>query len=118
MSTVARVAVLHMRTVAPYRTQGLLLFGLIVLLIARNPVALVPLLGLWLAPLIATHPFQVALKADLETLYAVLPLPRRSVLLGHYAWALASFLGIVAAGTAFSVLLARVQDVPLSGQTL
>ncbi|MFE2071190.1 ABC-2 transporter permease [Streptomyces sp. NPDC059467] len=118
MSAVARMAVLHLRTVAPYRTQGLLVFGLMVLVLARSPVGLVPALALLLAPLIAVHPFVVADKAGLETLYAVLPLPRRTVLLGHYAWALASFIATVTAGTALAVLLARAESVQLGGRTL
>ncbi|MFB7502943.1 ABC-2 transporter permease [Streptomyces broussonetiae] len=118
MSAVARMAVLHLRTVAPYRTQGLLVFGLMVLVLARSPVGLVPALALLLAPLIAVHPFVVADKAGLETLYAVLPLPRRTVLLGHYAWALASFIATVTAGTALAVLLARAEGVQLGGRTL
>ncbi|MFD8708111.1 ABC-2 transporter permease [Kitasatospora sp. NPDC059648] len=118
MSAVARMAVLHLRTVAPYRAQGLLVSGMMVLVLARNPVGLVPALALLLAPLVAVHPFVVADKAGLETLYAVLPVPRRTVLLGHYAWALAGFLTTVTAGTALSVLLARAEGESLSGRTL
>lgn len=118
MTAVARVAVLHMRTVAPYRTQGFLVFGLLMLILARNPDHVVPALAVLLAPLIAVQPFVVADRAGLETLYAVLPLPRRTVLLGHYAWALASFLATVTAGTALAALLARAEDVPLGGRDL
>lgn len=118
MSAVARMAVLHLRTVAPYRTHGLLVFGLMALVLARSPVGLVPALALLLAPLIAVHPFVIADKAGLETLYAVLPLPRRTVILGHYAWALASYIATVTAGTALAVLLARAEGVQLGGHTL
>lgn len=118
MITVARMTVLHLRTVAPYRTQGLLVFGVIVLVDARSPVGLLPALALLLAPLIAVHPFVVADKAGLETLYAVLPAPRRAVLLGHYAWALVSYFATTAAGTTLAVLLARAEGAPLDGHTL
>ncbi|WP_407700296.1 AAA family ATPase [Streptomyces beihaiensis] len=118
MSAVARTSVLHLRTVAPYRTQGLLVFGLMGLVLARSPVGLVPALALLLAPLIAVHPFVVADKAGLETLYAVLPLPRRTVLLGHYAWAPAGIIATVTAGTALAILLARAEGVQLGGRTL
>ncbi|MFJ9713865.1 ABC-2 transporter permease [Streptomyces sp. NPDC101234] len=118
MSAVARMAVLHLRTVAPYRTQGLMVFGLMVLVLARNPDHVVPALAVLLAPLIAVHPFVAADKAGLETLYAVLPLPRRTVLLGHYAWALASFVATVTAGTALAVLLARAEGAQFDGRTL
>ncbi|WP_322974425.1 ABC-2 transporter permease [Actinacidiphila epipremni] len=71
-----------------------------------------------LAPLVAVQPFVVAGKEGLETLYAVLPLPRRAVVLGHYAWALASFLATLTAGTALAVLLGLAEGAPLGGRTL
>jgi hypothetical protein len=118
MIGVARVAVLHLRTVAPYRMQGLVVFGLIVLIDGRSPVGLVPALSLVVAPLVAVQPFVVADKAGLETLYAVLPLRRRTVLLGHYAWALATYFVTVGAGTALALLLARAEHAPIGGRTL
>jgi hypothetical protein len=118
MTAVARMAALHMRTVAPYRTQGLLVFALLMLVLGRNPDRVVPALAVLLAPLIAVHPFVVADKAGLETLYAVLPVPRRTVVLGNYLWALASFLVTVTAGTALAALLARAEDTPFEGRTL
>lgn len=118
MTAVARMAVLHMRTVAPYRTQGLLVLGLLMLILARSPAHVVPALAMLLAPYVAVHPFVVADKAGLETLYAVLPVPHRTVVLGNYAWALVSYLGTVAAGTALAVLLARAEGVPFEGRNL
>ena len=119
MTAIARMAVLNLRTVAPYRNQGLVLFGLVVLVFAnKSPVALVPTLVLLVTSQIAAYPFLVADKAGLETLYAVLPLPRRSVLYGHYAWAMASFLATVTVGTALALLLAWAQAVPFGGRTL
>ncbi|MFI1091199.1 ABC-2 transporter permease [Streptomyces sp. NPDC020917] len=117
MTAVVRMAVLHMRTVAPYRTQGLLVFGLLMVVLARNPDHVVPALAMLLAPLVAVHPFVVADKADLRTLYAVLPVPHRTVVLGHYAWALASFLATVGAGAGVAVLLARAEGVPFAGRS-
>ena len=116
MTATARIAVLNLRTVAPYRSQVLLLLGLGVAIGAKSPAELLPALGL-LVTLIVTYPFNVADKAGLETLYAVLPLPRRAVLYGHYAWAVASYLLVIAAGTALDFFLARVEAVPLSGRT-
>jgi len=118
VTAVARMTMLHLRTVAPYRTQGLLLFGAIVVIDSRSLVGLIPALALLLAPLVAAQPFMVADKADLQTLYAVLPLSRRTVLLGHYAWALLSFLAIVITGTALAALLAQAQDMPFGGRSL
>jgi hypothetical protein len=118
MTAVARMTVLHLRTVAPYRTQGLLVFGVIVLIDSRSLVGLLPALALLLAPLVAAQPFMVADKADLRTLYAVLPLSRRTVLLGHYAWALMSFFAIVITGTALAALLAQAQGMAFDGHSL
>jgi hypothetical protein len=113
------MAVLNLRTVAPYRAQGLLLFGVVVLIFAKkSPVALVPALVLLVTSQIVAYPFLVADKADLETLYAVLPLPRRSVLYGHYTWAMACFLATATVGTTLALLLARAQAMPFSGRTL
>lgn len=119
MTAIARMAVLNLRTVAPYRNQGLALFGLVVLAFgAKSPAVLVPALVLFVTSTIAAYPFVVADKAGLETLYAVLPLPRRSVLYGHYAWAMANFLVTATVGTALALLLARAETVPFGGRTL
>lgn len=118
MTAITRMTLLHLRTVAPYRTTGLLVFAVIVVIDSRSQVGLVPALALLLAPLVATQPFMVADKADLHTLYAVLPLSRRAVLLGHYAWALVSFFVIVMTGTALAALLAQAQDMPFRGHSV
>jgi hypothetical protein len=119
MTAIARMAMLDLRTVAPYRGQGFLMFGLVVLLFAiKSPVALVPALVLLVTSQFAAYPFNVADKAGLETLYAVLPLPRRSVLYGHYAWAVALFLATTTAGTALALLIAWAKAVPFGGRTL
>jgi len=119
MTAIARMALLDLRTVAPYRRQGLVLFGLVVLLFAaKSPVALLPALVLLVTSQMAAYPFLVADKAGLETLYAVLPLRRRSVLYGHYAWAIASFLVTAAVGTALALVLARAEAVPFGEHTL
>jgi hypothetical protein len=78
----------------------------------------VPGLVLLFTSQVAPYPFNVADKAGLETLYAVLPLSRRSVLYGHYAWAMACFLATATVGTALAFLLAQVQAVPLGGRAL
>lgn len=36
MTAIARITILHMRTVAPYRTQGLLVFGLLMLILGHT----------------------------------------------------------------------------------
>ena len=118
MTAIARMALLDLRTVAPYRKQMLAAFAVVLVLLANRPSALVPALVLLVTSTIAAYPFQVADKSRLETLYAVLPLPRRSVLFGHYAWALASFLATVVAGTIVAVISARVQGEALDESSI
>lgn len=118
MSAIARMAVLDLRTVWPYRYYWIAMFGLGVLLFGSKPVWLLPGLVLFFTSQFAAYPFNIADKAGLETLYAVLPVPRRSVLYGHYAWAVALFLATVTAGTTLALLLARAQSVPFGGRTL
>jgi hypothetical protein len=112
------MAVLDLRTVWPYRYYCLAMFGLGVLVFVNKPIWLVPGLVLLFTSQISPYPFNVSDKADLDTLYAVLPLPRRSVLYGHYAWAAACYLATATVGTALALLLAQVQAVPFAGRTL
>jgi hypothetical protein len=118
MTAVARMAVLDARTVAPYRYQGLLVFALGVLVFANKPAVLVPALVLFFTSQFATYPFNVADKADLETLYGVLPLPRRSVVYGHYAWAVTLFVATASVSAALAMFFARARAVPFSGGAL
>lgn len=118
MSAIGRMLMLDVRTVAPYRNQGLLVFGIGAVVFAGRPTVLVPALVLFFTAQFATYPLNVADKARLETLYAVLPLPRRSVLLGHYAWAVALFLATASVSTALALSLARAEGVPFGGRML
>jgi ABC-2 family transporter protein len=118
VSAVARMVALDLRTVAPCRNQGLMVFVLDVIVFAYKPATLLPALVLLFTATVAAHPFSVADKSGLDTLYAVLPLSRRCVLYGRYTWALASFLVTAIVGTALTVLFARVQSVPLDARTL
>jgi hypothetical protein len=116
VTAVARMAVLNLRTVAPYWKQSLGLLVVVAALSTKSPLVLLPALVLLITPMITAYPFLVADKAGLETLYAVLPVPRRSVLYGHYAWAMANYLVVAAAGTVLDFLLARVEGVAFSGR--
>ncbi|HEY1486380.1 MAG TPA: ABC-2 transporter permease [Micromonosporaceae bacterium] len=118
MIATARMAVLDLRTVWPYRFYCVAVFGLGVVVFADKPIWFVPGLVLLFTSQIAPYPFNVSDKAGLETLYAILPLSRRSVLYGHYVWATACFLATATVGTALALLLAHVQAVPFGGRTL
>jgi hypothetical protein len=118
VSAVARVALLDLRTVAPYRRQGLLLLLIVTVLLSTRPTVVLPALILLVAPSIVAHPFSIADKAGLATLYAVLPLRRRAVVYGHYVWALGAFLTTVATGTALTLILSRAESKPFGAHTL
>jgi hypothetical protein len=119
MSAVARMVVLDLRTAAPNRWQALLLFAVCaVVLVGNRPVVIVPALVLLLTSQFAAYPFVVGDKAGLETLYAVLPLPRGAVLRGHYAWAVACFVVTAGVGSAMALLLGWVKSEPIGGREL
>ena len=118
MTAVARMVMLDLRSITPYRNQA----GLILLILAafatKNPVVALPAVTLLLTSQVAAYPFQVADKADLETLYAVLPVPRRAVLYGHYAWALATVVATAALGLGLVALYSRIHSTSVSGREL
>lgn len=118
MTAVARMVVLNLRSITPYRNQALLILVILAAFATKDPVVALPAVTLLLTSQVAAYPFQVADKADLETLYAVLPVPRRAVLYGHYAWALATFVATAAFGTGLVVLYSRIHSASLSGRDL
>ena len=115
MTGSARVALLDVRTIAPYRRQIVLTPLLVVAVMYNRPEVVVPGLILLCASTTAGYPFMVSDRVDLETLYAVLPLTRRSLLLGHYLWALGVFAVTVSLGTPAALLLARQQHIAFAG---
>lgn len=118
MTALARAAVLDLRTVAPYRLQLLGIPLLVMAILYSKPEGILPALVLLCAPQAAGYPFMVSDRADLDTLYAVLPLTRRSLLLGRYAWALATFVATAGVGIPVSLLLARQENVSFGGYVL
>lgn len=118
MTGSARVALLDVRTIAPYRRQIVLTPLLVVVVMYNRPEVVVPGLILLCASTTAGYPFMVSDRADLETLYAVLPLTRRSLLIGHYLWALGIFAVTVGLGTPAALLLAKQQHIAFTGHTI
>lgn len=118
MTAFARVALLDLRTVAPYRRQIVFAPLLVVAIMFNRPEVVVPGLILLCASTTAGYPFMVSDRADLETLYAVLPLTRRSLLLGHYVWALAIFAVTAGLGTPAALILAWQQHIAFSGHAI
>lgn len=109
MTAIARVTLLDLRTIKPYRNQAFIIGVLVMAIMANQPTVIVPGLILLAASVTAGYPFQVSDKADLDTLYAVLPLSRRSLVFGHYLAALLTFVVYAALGTIEAVISAHVQ---------
>jgi hypothetical protein len=109
---------LDLRVIAPYRRQVLITIVLLLVVLANRPEIILPALIMLSASVMAGYPFMVSDKADLETLYAVLPITRRSLLLGHYLWALGIFVVYVVIGMAASVISAHVQNIAFAGRTV
>ena len=118
MTALTRAALLDLRTIAPYRRQVIFTPLLVVAIMINRPEVIVPGLVLLCAATTAGFPFMVSDRSDLETLYAVLPLTRRSLLLGHYLWATAVFAVTVGLGTPVALILARQQHDAFSGHTV
>ncbi|MFJ9713374.1 ABC-2 transporter permease [Streptomyces sp. NPDC101234] len=118
MTASVRVAVLNLRTVAPYRRQIVLTPLLVVAIMYNRPEVVVPGLTMLCASTTASYPFMVSERADLETLYAVLPLTRRSLVLGHYLWALAIFAVTAGLGAPAALILAQQQHIAFTGHTV
>lgn len=118
MTAIGRMAMLDLRTIAPYRWPGLAMFALVILIDIRSPASGLPALMLLAIVAVTPHPFSVADKAGLDILYGVLPLSRRAVVYGRYAWALASFLATAAIGIALEFGLATVQSLPFDASAL
>lgn len=118
MTGITRVALLDLRTIAPYRRQIVFTPLLVVAVMFNRPEVIVPGLILLCASTTAGYPFMVSDRADLETLYAVLPVPRRTLLLGHYVWALAVFVVTAGFGISAALVLAQQQHYTFTGRTL
>jgi hypothetical protein len=118
MKDIARVVALDWRTIVPYR-RGILLIAILVMAVtASSPDGIVPAVVLLAGSVTASFQFMIADKEDLDTLYASLPVTRRSLVYGHYALALVTFVVYAGAGTLEAVISARVQDVPFGGGKL
>lgn len=116
MTAVARMVRLDLHSVAPYRRQLLLFIAIAVVMgiSVESPSRVLPMVTVY-AVLIASYPFAVADKDDLDTLYGVLPLTRRVVLLGHYAVAVSIFLAAALTGTVLALLFSRLREISVAG---
>ncbi len=119
MSAVVKMAQLDLRTVRPYRTQMLILLVLVPLFasVYRQP-AIVPVTLVVILVVVAGYPFAIGDKNDLDTLYGVLPVRRRALVAGRYAYAMA-LVGIAEVlGTLIALAMGAAMDLPLGWSEL
>jgi ABC-2 family transporter protein len=117
VTALARVFVLTLRTVAPSRLGLLVMVLVIMAAFLGKPEFMVPAMVL-VAMSAAVLPFYISDRHRLDTLYAVLPLTRRSLLLGRYVWALAIFVAVAGVGTPVALLAARLENISFPGNAL
>lgn len=104
MAAVARVTVLDLRTIAPNWRQVVLVPVLVMAVFYNRPEMILPALALLYATAMAGYPFQISDRSDLDTLYAFLPLTRRTLLCGRYEYPVFIRFGHSRAGTAATTL--------------
>lgn len=102
-------------TVGPYWRQLLPLLGAagILSVVAGQPVVVV-VAGAVFGSLLASYPFAVGDKHDLDVLRAVLPVPRRTLVTGRYVFALGAYAVLAALTTTLAVLGAGMQEPSMS----
>jgi hypothetical protein len=110
--------VLDLRTITPYSKQAFIIAVVVMAITANRPEVVLPALVLLSASVTASYPFQISENADLETLYAVLPLTRRALLLGHFLYALATYVAYAIVGSLEALISAHVQNKSFSGHDL
>lgn len=113
--TMTRLDLLSTR---PYAKQGLMLLAVAAALgfAMGDPSAVVPMTMMY-AVLVASYPFAIADKNDLDTLYATLPVPRVAMLVGRYLYALVLFVVAAGAGALIALAVAAVEGrLPTGGE--
>jgi hypothetical protein len=102
-------------TVSPYWRQLLPLVGAVGLLsvVSGQPVVVV-VAGAVFGSLLASYPFAVGDKHDLDVLRAVLPVPRRTLVAARYVFALGAYAVLAVLTTTLAVLGAGMQEPSMS----
>ncbi len=113
MNAVARMTQLDLRTVRPYRTQVVILLILTPLLSAlwRQP-TIAPVMVMVMSVFVAAYPFAIAEKNDLDTLYGVLPIRRRTLVSGRYWFAMALVVIAAMIGTLIGFAIGAAMGLP------
>ncbi len=119
MSAVFRMAQLDLRTVRPYRTQMVILLVLFPIFasVYRLP-AIVPVTLVVILVVVAGYPFAIGDKNDLDTLYGVLPVRRRDLVAGRYAYAMALVAIAEVLGTLIALAMGAAMDLPIGWSAL
>lgn len=107
MTAALAVVRLDIWTVRPYVRQFafLLVIAAAVGLVMDDPLAVLPM-SVVFAVLVASGPFAVAERNDLDALYSVLPVRRSTLVVGRYLFAMVTFVASALASSAVAVVLA------------
>ncbi|MCV2392693.1 ABC-2 transporter permease [Actinotalea sp. M2MS4P-6] len=117
-SAVLRLARLDVRSVAPYRNAQVLLMVILAPLLAAiwGEPASALVMAVVFATFLAAYPFAVADKNDLDTLYGMLPVARRAVVVGRLVFSLGLFAAALAYGGVATAALATLMHRPLTAE--
>jgi len=119
VSALAAAVRLDVRTVSPYRRQLLPLVGVAAILSAVSTDSVVVVLaGAVFGSATASYPFAVGDKYDLDTLRAVLPVPRGLLVAARYLFAAGVYLVVGALATALALLAAAAREQPVDAGAL
>lgn len=112
----ARMARLDVRSVAPYGRAQVLVMVLVVPLFASltgEPATAVVMAAVF-ATFLASYPFAIADKNDLDTLYGMLPVSRRALVAGRYVFALALYVASTLLGGVMAAVIAAIRHEPVA----
>ncbi|WP_448233137.1 ABC-2 transporter permease [Microbacterium lacticum] len=109
---------LDLRTLTPHLKTIMLTIGALVILVAI-PAATVPavqmVIALGLVMMIPSHLFSVDERAGLDLLYGLLPIRRRTVVIGRYTTILLTVVISATVGTVAACAIATLKQLPVEG---
>jgi hypothetical protein len=106
-----RTARLDLRAVAPYGRAQIVVMALVVPLFASlaGEPATAQVIAAVFATFLASYPFAIADKFDLDTLYGMLPLSRRALVAGRFVFALGLFVAAALFGAVLAAAIAAAR---------
>lgn len=109
---------LDLRTLSPHLKTIMLTVGVLVVLVgipAATAPAVQMVVALGLVMMIPSHLFSVDERAGLDLLYGLLPIRRRTVVIGRYTTILFTVVISAAVGTVAACAIATLKQLPVQG---